>query len=617
MDKIKSTKGITLIVLVITIIVMIILATVSLNLAVGDNGLIKRFRESKENYQKETDEQETNMNVIKNDLEEITDGWSLKGKVPQFTYEIYSDTTGQNRIDTSKLYEREYVGVKVTNASEFTDIFVKLEDKDGNTINSTTVSGFEGYFKTQNNGKYNITVTGKNREGTKRKIQTVEVNNIGQEISYTITYNLNGGTISNQPTTFKKDTESFTLPRPTKTGYVFLNWTGSNDVSSGLDGYTSSSPYVASSRDHILGNEFNVTEGEKYGVFVRGARTKGSLNLQGGIWYTAQTSGASYDGYVGSFSEIASGLFYKEIIIPSGKTKGRFYIQLEQTSDNLSTAWNLYDMHVVKVENPTIPKGSEGNKSYTANWVVEKTRFDYVATNSSQEWIGKVQTYTVPYSGTYRITVAGAQGGWGWQSHKGMPTGTHGYPGYGAIMSQDVKLTKGQTIQVIVGRTGQNGYGQIKTHTEESKICWAQSGKSGWPYDAKTAAPYYADPDAQSIGGKGGYSQVTFPDSGFMKADGGGGGEGHGHDNIMGGGSVSAQAENCTTYSGGTNTQFNCASQRVFTTCNNRFNSTGGNGNVNNHNQPIGRTGDKPSEDYQGAYTQANGYAIFELINCE
>ena len=170
MDKIKSTKGITLIVLVITIIVMIILATVSLNLAVGDNGLIKRFRESKENYQKETDEQETNMNVIKNDLEEITDGWSLKGKVPQFTYEIYSDTTGQNRIDTSKLYEREYVGVKVTNASEFTDIFVKLEDKDGNTINSTTVSGFEGYFKTQNNGKYNITVTGKNREGTKRKI---------------------------------------------------------------------------------------------------------------------------------------------------------------------------------------------------------------------------------------------------------------------------------------------------------------------------------------------------------------------------------------------------------------------------------------------------------------
>ena len=45
-----------------------------------------------------------------------------------------------------------------------------LEDKDGNTINSTTVSGFEGYFKTQNNGKYNITVTGKNREGTKRKI---------------------------------------------------------------------------------------------------------------------------------------------------------------------------------------------------------------------------------------------------------------------------------------------------------------------------------------------------------------------------------------------------------------------------------------------------------------
>ena len=493
---------------------------------------------------------------------------------------------------------------------------------------STTIQGFT--LQTSTDGKTwgttnpltftaNGTAYARLWDGTNASaVATFNITNI-DKTNYTISYNLNGGSASGNPTSYKVDTSTITINNPTRAVHAFLGWTGSNDISSGLENYTLSSQYVASYRDHILGNEFNVVAGEKYRVFVRGTRTKGNLDLQGGIWYTAQTSGAAYDGFGGSFTEIETGLFYKEITIPAGKTRGRFYIQLEQETSGGSTSWNLYDMHVIKVENPIIPTGSQGNKSYTANWVIvaEKARFDYVAANSSQDWIGKVQTYNVPYSGTYRITVAGAQGGWGWQSHKGMPTGTHGYPGYGAIMSQDVKLTKGQTIQVIVGRTGQNGYGQIKTHTEESKICWAQSGKSGWPYAAKTAAPYYADPDAQSIGGKGGYSQVTFPDNGFMKADGGGGGEGHGHDNIMGGGSVSAQAENCTTYSGGTNTQFNCASQRVFTTCNNSFNSTGGNGNVNNHNASIGRTGDKPSEDYQGSYTQANGYVIFELIGCD
>ena len=46
--------------------------------------------------------------------------------------------------------------------------------------------------------------------------------------NYSIGYNLNGGSISGQKTSYNVTTESFTLPTPTRTGYTFTGWTGSN-----------------------------------------------------------------------------------------------------------------------------------------------------------------------------------------------------------------------------------------------------------------------------------------------------------------------------------------------------------------------------------------------------
>ena len=47
-------------------------------------------------------------------------------------------------------------------------------------------------------------------------------------INYSITYNLNGGSISGQKTSYNVDTATFTLPTPSRTGYLFSGWTGSN-----------------------------------------------------------------------------------------------------------------------------------------------------------------------------------------------------------------------------------------------------------------------------------------------------------------------------------------------------------------------------------------------------
>ena len=47
-------------------------------------------------------------------------------------------------------------------------------------------------------------------------------------VNYTIGYTLNGGSVSGNPTSYNVETATFTLKNPTRTGYTFKGWTGSN-----------------------------------------------------------------------------------------------------------------------------------------------------------------------------------------------------------------------------------------------------------------------------------------------------------------------------------------------------------------------------------------------------
>lgn len=110
--------------------------------------------------------------------------------------------------------------------------------------------------------------------------------------------------------------------------------------------------YDCGSRDHAFGNEFNVTSGKTYTVRVIAKQTKGSIRLAGGIWYTAMTSGYPFDAYgaftlVGELSEDGLGVYERKVVVASGKTKGKIFIQLEQTAGGgYSTAWRIYDGQV-------------------------------------------------------------------------------------------------------------------------------------------------------------------------------------------------------------------------------------------------------------------------------
>ena len=64
----KSNKGITLIALVVTIVVLLILAGVSLNLVLGNNGIITKAKDAKEATGQATLEEQTAMNSLYDEM---------------------------------------------------------------------------------------------------------------------------------------------------------------------------------------------------------------------------------------------------------------------------------------------------------------------------------------------------------------------------------------------------------------------------------------------------------------------------------------------------------------------------------------------------------------------
>ena len=210
----------------ITIIVLLILAGVTINLAVNNQGIfnkaktatgaykmagarekietlmseyvmekvtnesltLKDYLTGKEGIGNITDNGDGTLSVevddvylfkIKDDGTEVIDTETLKGIVPNVSYELYSDTAGTSKIDKTKKYDKIYIGVKVSNASDYTSTpTIELKDTSGKTLNSTSVNGFNGYYEVNKEGSFTLKVTGTNKDGTRSKTQTITIANL-------------------------------------------------------------------------------------------------------------------------------------------------------------------------------------------------------------------------------------------------------------------------------------------------------------------------------------------------------------------------------------------------------------------------------------------------------
>ena len=119
--------------------------------------------------------------------------------------------------------------------------------------------------------------------------------------TYSISYNLNGGSISGQKTSYNVTTESFTLPTPTRTGYTFTGWTGSNGSTPQKSvtitkGSTGNKSYTA----NWQANAYTLTVNPNGGN-INGTTSAKSLSpplyYNGGNWWNLSGEKPSRTGY--------------------------------------------------------------------------------------------------------------------------------------------------------------------------------------------------------------------------------------------------------------------------------------------------------------------------------
>lgn len=179
----KNKNGITLIALVVTIVVLLILAGVSINLVVGQNGLIAKAKESKE---------KTKMSGAKNQVSLVLGEWTIE-----------KFTNGRNLKDFLHTKVTEETIDAVTETSEGFDIekdgYIVSIDKDGNILGEPSKAGTRPQIS-------DIKVV-ENSNGTGENLPAKSVDE-GNTIYIIFSASLEGGTI----TEIKKDGTAVQLP---------------------------------------------------------------------------------------------------------------------------------------------------------------------------------------------------------------------------------------------------------------------------------------------------------------------------------------------------------------------------------------------------------------------
>ena len=222
-------------------------------------------------------------------------------------------------------------------------------ETDAFTLKNPTRPGytFTGWSGTGLTGEDNLTVTiPKGSTGNRSYTAHWSLN------TYSITYDLNGGTASGNPTSYTVESATITLNQPTKTGYTFTGWSGTDLT--GEDNLTVTIP-AGSTGDrsytaHWSLNTYSIT------YDLNGGTVSGNPDF-----YTVESAAITLN--------------------PPTRTG---YTFIGWSGTDLSGSDNL---------TVTIPTGSIGNRSYTAHWSLNTYSITYDLDGGTA--FGNPDSYTV------------------------------------------------------------------------------------------------------------------------------------------------------------------------------------------------------------------------------
>ena len=275
-------------------------------------------------------------------------GWTgSNGSTAQTTVKIAKGSTGN----------KSYTANWTANTYTYN---IKYVSKSGVALGTATVSGTFGSSK-------NVTAPAKTGYSTP-VAQNVAFDSVNAKtitftytpVDYAITYNLAGGSISGQKTSYNIETANFTLPTPTRSGYTFAGWTGT--------GLSSAAKSVT------------VTKG------TTGARSYTATWTPANYTITYNLDGGSVSGQKTSYN-----IETADFTLPTPSKTGHTF--LGWTGTGLSSA----------TKTVTVAKGSTGNRSYTANWSINQ--YDIILKGDAGTESVTYGDKTYPLDATHSVTI--------------------------------------------------------------------------------------------------------------------------------------------------------------------------------------------------------------------
>ena len=227
------------------------------------------------------------------------------------------------------------------------------------------------------NGKYYVVTNGDISESdiTETKPSNFITSCSDNSKSYTITYDLDGGTVATaNPTTYTSNTDTITLNNPTKAGYNFVGWSSKN---------------LFDKTEYDQLSEFPGNGTYKYSAILLKPNTTYKISVKRYHGFDGKGNGYllfSLNKIINSnWSAIAHNLYniysYTNYLYTTDGT-GLLYIgYYGMQQNNLDTVWSNTDVQLEEGNTATdyqdymtpttsakIYRGSTGNKKFIANW---------------------------------------------------------------------------------------------------------------------------------------------------------------------------------------------------------------------------------------------------------
>ena len=348
----------------------------------------------------------------------------------------------------------------------YNDTYASFGDLFNLKTYALTRTGYD--FKGWNNGKQTFTGAETSVDINPDNLQSITMTAQWQPTKYTISYNLDGGSAASNPANYTIETDSFKLSAPTKEGYNFIGWTGSNGTTPATDvtiakGSTGNKNYTANWEE--AASRYNI-----------------SYDLNGGTLATPNPS-----SYTTKDTELVLNAPTKE-----GRTfEGFVCVDAEGFDGHTDASNNVMD---ISGGDDSVPlylrsKAPNGDLLCVAYYKPNTTK-------KSFSFSGKAVSYTVPEDGVYRIIANGGDG------HPNVNnTGNVGRGG--SVTYENVYLKAGLVLYVSVG---EGGYAP-------SPIT-----KLGWNGGGISSGTLTASDDHYSTGGGATHIATKSTSSGLLSA---------------------------------------------------------------------------------------------------